>query len=719
MPAVIPALAIFFGSFLLFGIQPMLGRTLLPPFGGSSAVWSVCLAAYQVLLLAGYGYAHLLSKRGARAQRRLHLGLLAASVLWAFAFAALRLLVIKGHIGNSAAPSLEVLFCVTLFVGLPYVLLSANSTLIQAWLARAASAPGGVGEKDARSIYRLYAVSNLGSLLGLLTYPFLIEPFVSLNAQWYGFACCLLVYTALLAFVGKGTQDAGLGMPNRPPTSDLRLPASGLPAPLTRAWLWFALPALSTFLLNAITAHLSTDISPVPLMWVLLLTAYLLTYILGFSFIGEKGLIAWSGLAVLTLLGAAIVTVMPPAGQTFLPNLVAGVLLMLVCGTCLHGWLYRIRPDTSRLTHFYLGIAAGGAAGGVGASLLAPALFNRVWEYPLVLIAATGACAWLLHTWNHKELKGLNTFLLFCASVAVFLVVNSSVREDKKCVLRMRNFYGCLRVDRDSVKSPVDGETFYYQLFHGETLHGFQIVDRFLKNQPTSYYGPVAGGLAVTSHPGYTNNAVMRVGVIGLGIGTLACYGRTNDLYRFYEINPQVIAVATDTNYFSYVTASAAKVELALGDARKSLEREQRLSEPKYDVLIVDAYSGDSVPFHLATQEAFQLYRDRLLPDGILAVHVSNWHMDLLPLCKAQAQKLGWCVSGSISQRTNLTGDALWVYMTSAPLRLNAVGFATVNWNEVPVFTPPMDERGSLLALVRFGSRPPVQTLELDFGLRH
>ena len=248
MNAWLPVLAMFFGSFLLFGIQPMLGRTLLPPFGGTAAVWTVCLAAYQVLLLVGYGYAHMLAQRSARTQRRLHLGLLALAVVWTFGFAALRLL-LKGHIGNSAAPSLEVLFCVILFVGLPYVLLSANSTLIQAWLARTEDGgqrtevgktkPAGPEQSsvlsprssDSRSVYKLYAVSNFGSLLGLLVYPFLLEPFVPLNVQWYGFAVCLLAYVLLLAFVAKSTAPRPTPSALRPPSSARTPRASPRPSP--------------------------------------------------------------------------------------------------------------------------------------------------------------------------------------------------------------------------------------------------------------------------------------------------------------------------------------------------------------------------------------------------------------------------------------------------------------------------------------------------------
>lgn len=708
----------FFGSFLLFGIQPMLGRTLLPSFGGSAAVWTVCLAAYQVLLLVGYGYAHLLAKKTARTQRVAHLVLLGLSVAWTFAFAALRLL-LKSHIGNAAAPSLEVLFCVTVFVGLPYVLLSANSTLIQAWLASV-----GPLFPHGRNVYKLYAVSNLGSLLGLLAYPFLLEPFVSLNVQWYGFAACLLAYATLMGLVAKKTYQPEQARPSSllsPEPRPLSLAhGSGLPLPLTRPWLWFGLPALSTFLLNAVTMHLSTDVTPVPLMWVALLTAYLLSFIVGFSVIGEKGLIAWAGLSVMTLTGAAYITGME-GGRAFLPSLAVGMGLVLAGCTCLHGWLFRIRPDAALLTRFYLGIAAGGAVGGVSASLLAPVFFDRVWEYPLGLLALCGACAWLLRVWNHRELKGLTVFLLVVSGLSAFLVVNNAVKESHDTVARSRSFYGCLRVDRDETKSDFGDRLTRFTLRHGQTLHGLQMRDRLLEKQPTTYYGAKGGGMAVTSHTNYVSGTPLRVGLVGLGAGTMAAYGRTNDVYRFFEINAQVIKIATDTNFFTFVADSAAKVGFAVGDARKRLEQERARQEPRYDVLIIDAYSGDSIPFHLATREAFQLYLDRLEPNGILAVHITNWHLDLAPLCKAVARSLHLHATGVISPQAGLSCVSFWVYFARDPLRFANEGIREINWNEVRDFNLPADECGSLLPLIRFGVIPPMKDMEVDltkwFGL--
>lgn len=693
----VPALATFFGSFLLFGIQPMLGRTLLPSFGGSAAVWTVCLAAYQILLLLGYAYAHVIAHRSPRLQRRLHLGLLAWAVLWAFGFAAARLL-LRDHLGTTAAPSIEVLVCVLVFVGLPYILLSANSTLIQAWLA----------DTGQSNVYTLYAVSNFGSLSGLLVYPLLLEPFVSLNAQWYGFSACLLLYTLLLCVVAKKTLS-----PLSPTACRLTTKAvsvaheANLPPALTQPWLWLALPTLSTFLLNAATTHLSTDVTPVPMMWALLLTTFLTSYCLGFSSIGERGLIVWASLAVLSLAGAGLVSGQK-GGHALLPNLSFGLFMLLSCCTCLHGWLYRIRPHATKLTRFYLGIAGGGALGGALASLASPLLFDRVWEYPLALLALCATFAWLIHTWDHQEVKGLSRFLLSASAVTVLLVIHYSVETENTVLLRKRNFYACLRVEKEDRALPSDDVLTLVSLIHGETLHGLQAKNSFLRRTPTTYYAAQGGGLAVTSHPNYGNRArPMRVGLIGLGAGTLACYGRTNDVYRFFEINPAVIAVATDTNCFSFVADSLAKTEIVLGDARKLLESERKRQESLYDVLVVDAFSGDSVPFHLITSEAFELYLNRLAPNGTLALHISNWHINLAPLCKAAAHRFGLHLSGILSPRLPLTTAAHWAFLTREPFPIGSIDASHTDWNGIRSLQLPDDEKGSLLSLMHIGIETP------------
>lgn len=691
-------LAIFLGSFLLFGIQPLLSRTLMPSFGGMASVWTCCLAAYQVLLLVGYGYAHWLEGKSLRTARRLHLGLLFLAVLWLFGVAAFRTS-IRSHLGSLPLPALEILLCVQLFVGLPYVLLSANSTLLQAWLARARRA---TGAGQTRDVYALYAVSNLGSLLGLLLYPFVLEPFVSLTVQWHGLAACLLLQALLLAYLTRG---AAADVQPAATDSPARTSASRLPPALTKDWLWFALPALSSFLLNAVTMHLSADVLPLPLLWVVLLAVFLLSYILGFSGLGERSLPAWTALSALVLLGAALLSG-EDGSQTFLPHILIGVATVFTCGSFLHAWLYHIRPETERLTLFYLRIAAGGAFGGLCASVLAPALFNFVLEYPLALALVAGFCAWLACCWSGKFLRPASALLLLALAVSVYLLGTSTLAFRKHGLFFGRNFYGCLRLLISEIQTENNARVPVIQMVHATTLHGMQTIDPAQKRSPTAYYGENSGGLAIRSHTKYGRSEPMRVGLVGLGAGTMACYGRTNDLYRFYEINPMVVDLATNANIFTFLSASPAKTECVIGDARKRLEEERLRKEPPYDVLVIDAYSGDYVPLHLATKEAFELYLDRLAPDGVLAIHISNWHMDLLPLCKAVAEELKLQAAGIVSPARGLLFSSHWVFLTRQRMTFPAADVREVDWRRVNAIALPSDEKGSLLSLIAFGNQP-------------
>ncbi len=702
-------LTIFLGSFLLFFVQPMMGRMLLPSFGGSAAVWTACLAAYQILLLAGYGYAHGLSRWPLNRQRRLHGCLLALAVAWMCGLLALRGWLLP-QVGGSSVPLLEVLACVVLGVGLPYVLLAAGSSLLQAWLAQ---------RGDDRGVYGLYAVSNLGSLLGLFAYPLAVEPQVPLTWQLAGWTAGLLVYALLVVVVARrpassstpeaaasGAAECGSRVSSTPDPRPAIFPVA-----LSRSWLWFALPACSSYLLVAVTNHLSLDVEPVPLMWVFLLGAFLFSYTLGFSGWAHKALPLWVCLAAAALGVQSAYGIKAARGGSFLVEMLRGGAVLLLAGTFLHSWLFRIRPHTSRLTAYYLGIAAGGACGGAAASLLSPLLFRQVLEYPLALVFCAALVAWFVWRMNHRELAGLNeAMLLVCLAVPLLLAWQLAGRGHD-VIYRARNFYGALRVTEppNSFRQ--------HSLLNGETMHGLQSLHPRLSRLGTTYYGPLGGGLALSQHPAFTNRA-LRVGIIGLGAGTLAAYGRTHDVYRFLEINPQVVAVAGNTNLFTYLADCPAQVQIAVGDARKTLTAEAARREPRYDVLVVDAYSGDAIPIHLATREAFQLYLQRLAPDGILAVHISNWHIDLLPLCKAMGRDLNLCLLGAVSdpQPGRLTTAAHWVLMTRTPLPMAGQvrpHVRQVDWAQVRDMRTPTDETGSLLQLVRFSALPPLQEVDV------
>ncbi len=706
------AAAVFSGSFLLFLLQPMLGRTLLPVFGGSAAVWSVCLAAYQLLLLVGYAYAYALAKRPVRSQRRAHLALLGVAVVWAFSIAAARFF-LKSVFGASSHPSLEVLFCVLVFVGLPYVLLAAGSTLVQVWMAglgqkaesgeAVSDIPSVSGLKpqvsDPVNVYRLYAVSNLGSLSGLLVYPFVMEPFVPLAAQWWSFSAFFLGYVVLVARVAGLARMAEVSgrtaVSERSDRFDVRV------------WLWFLLPGVSAFLLNAVIAHLFTDVTPMPLVWVVILAVFLLSYVVGFSRFGANRLGLWCGLAALALMGAALANGLWGTGS-FYPNAAAAVSLVFFVGVTVHGWLYAERPETARLTRYYLAIAAGGAAGGLLSSLVAPVVFDRVLEYPLVL----GLCAALIG-WRAPKSQVLtrsnvgNWFFALLCGAAWFVVSDATARHTtSRTVFRGRNFYGCLRVTQTLEVFGNQGTLPVFYLWCGQTTHGIQVRSPLFKGRGTSYYGLTGGGIAFSAHPKTRSGEGMKVGVVGLGAGCLASYGRPVDLFRFYEINPQVVKVATDPNLFTFLPDAPMRIDLVPGDARRMLEKERAAGDPLYDLLVIDAYSGDAVPYHLATVEAFRLYFDRLTPDGILAVHVSNWHIDMLPLCKAVAKAVGVSPYGVVGVAENsVTTGAIWVFMTRQPMEYRYPGKSSVRevvWEKIRDMTAPTDDKGSLIPLLRF-----------------
>ncbi len=683
-----PAVAVFSGSFLLFLTQPLLGRTLLPVFGGTAAVWNVCLAAYQMLLLAGYAYAYGLAKLPMPRQRRIHLVLLAVAAMWAGVVAALRLW-LKDSFGTSSVPALEVLFCVLFFIGLPYALLAAGSTLVQSWLVVSGTSQPG------RGVYRLYAVSNLGSFLGLLVYPLILEPFVPLTMQWWGFAVCFAGYVVWMSLFARRLRAMTI---ESPPDRDERSISSIV--------LWFLLPGVTAFLLNALVSHLFMDVTPMPLIWVAMLSAFLLSYAVGFSPAAANWRGLWCGMSALALTGAAFANGMWGTGS-FYPNLAAAMALLFFVGIVAHGWLYAERPGTAQLTHYYLVIAAGGAVGGLLSALVAPMVFDTVLEYPLILFACAILVAWRMPKPPFVACSRSRAWIfVICLGLAWLLLERGTSRHTmSKTVFSERNFYGCLRVTETHEKFGVNEILPIHYLWCGQTTHGIQVRSPKYRRLGTSYYGRTGGGIAFSAHPKYRAHERMTVGVIGLGAGCLACYGRPDDLFRFYEINPQVVKIATNPNLFTFLPDAPMPIDLVLGDARRMLERERAAGDPLYDVLVIDAYNGDAVPYHLATLESYRLYFDRLAPDGILAVHVSNWHVDMLPLCKAMATTLGVVPYGVVGTAENsVTAGAMWVFMTRKPMAYQFQGKSSVRevvWENVRDMTAPTDEKGSLLPLLR------------------
>jgi SAM-dependent methyltransferase len=597
-------------------------------------VWAACLVFFQCALLLGYLYADVTSRRLTPArQTQLHIALLVLSLL--FLPIAPRFLQTQ-RAGSDPASAILVLL--TASIGLPFVLLSATSPLAQVWYARASAQ---------REPYHLFALSNLASLLALLSYPLLIEPRIAAHRQatlWSVLFALFVLLCAAAAWLARtaGTVQAVAARTERSETAA---------APTLREMLlWLGLSACSSMLLLSITNKLLEDVAPVPLLWVLPLAIYLLTFALSFS----RRMFYWRWLSVRFLavalgsLGYAIYEPMyTESVQVSVPVFCIG--LFLCCWFC-HGELALRRPAPRHATSFYLMISLGGALGAVFVGFAAPHLFTAIYELPLALmltallaVAALWPQGWLIRLF----------WIAAAASMVIVLVRN--VREfDKDTIVRMRSFYGALRVRQFSnwLKEP------YRTLYNGKIEHGAQYVNPPPSLLPTTYYGPDSGvGLALT----HCCPNAKRVGAIGLGVGTLAAYGKTSDYFRFYEINPQVVRIAQTS--FSYLRDSPAKIGVVLGDARLSLQSE---TPQQFDVLAVDAFSGDAIPVHLLTREAFALYLRHLKPDGILAVHTSNSYLNLPPVVQLLAADAGYDAQliETDDEHRKLIDSSDWVLVT-------------------------------------------------------
>lgn len=644
------ALTIFLGAFLVFGIQPMVGKTILPVFGGAASVWSICLAAFQIMLVGGYFYAHRLAHSKPK-YILLHLMMLGAASVWT-GFASLHLNVLTNWTNIITYPGVGALGVVCMLVGAPYILLSANSSLVQVMSG---------GE------YRLYAISNAGSLCGLLVYPLGVEPYFTLTHQWIGFSVGIMIYVIMIAVLIVLSRFGELRLCNDKPSLETSETSSEVSTEGKSAWKeWLSLSAASCFLLNGVSAHLINDVTPLPLMWAVLLALYLVSYITAFTNRGAM-FAKWLGMPVTVLSIVAAYYAGKETGESFAEQLSIGCALIFFGGWLIHGRIYRLRPNAERLTSYYLAIAVGGALGGMSASLLIPAAFPFVAEYPASL-AILPAIALLDMSHPLKEKLGLAIDWRWCAAGCFALAVYGCARSmsaEGMVLERCRNFHGVSRVVLDRFKVS-DGSSFQAHIFQNNaTVHGYQLIDGTWKSRlPTTYYTDHTGGRAILVHPAYSTNKPMRVALAGMGIGVLASYCRKNDFYRFYEINSQVAELATNKVLFSFISGAPGEIEVIIDDARKALEREREQNEDKYDVLIVDVFSGDSIPAHMATKEAVQLYLDRLKPDGILAFHISNWHLNLSPFVKAAAKEFDLYYEDLQCIDDKYTFMAHWAYLS-------------------------------------------------------
>ncbi len=559
-------------------------------------------------------------------------------------------------------PSGYILLLLTACVGLPYFLLSSTSPLLQAWFSRA---------HPQQSPYRLYALSNLGSLLALVSYPFVVEPALSVQQQTQVWSWSFVAFALVSSWAAwrMFRQPSGHDFVSTVRTSAGELTVA---RPTWRTFcLWFSLAMCPSVMLLATTDQLCIDVAVVPFLWVLPLTLYLVSFILCFHSPRWRHRIYWAtGWAMAVSLAIPVIALgrshqesLPMAGQ------IAVYASLLLCGSMVcHGELARLQPVPAYLTSFYLVLAAGGMAGGLFVALLAPVLFPQRVELSLAMVGCTALLLLVLFRDPSSALyRGrprwvwLGLALGLVLQTATLTIHHQTTLKGVEVV--RRNFYGVLQIRPLMVTS--EEPEILYQLVHGQTLHGAQFakVEKF--NQPTSYYGPESGvGMLLQEH-----RRPLRVGVIGLGVGTVAAYGKPGDRFRFYEINPDVIDLAE--HFFQYLPKCQAQVEVILGDARLSLEQE---SSQALDVLVVDAFSSDAIPVHLLTQEAFTIFWKHLRPDGILAVHISNRHLDLRPVVTAHANRGGISLlsvrSKGNSQRG--TSDALWCLLSREPTRLQS-----------------------------------------------
>lgn len=611
------ACTIFVSAFLLFQVQPIIAKIILPWFGGTAAVWTTCMLFFQTALLGGYLYSHWTTNRlSSRAQTTLHIILMAISLAV--------LPIVPGEAWKPSGaenPTFRILALLAATVGVPYLLLSTTGPLIQAWYARAF--PGA-------SPYRLFALSNIGSMLGLLGYPTLVEPTLPTRTQAYIWSAAYGLFVLLCGFCAWRSRD----LKSTAIESDSDEVAAT--PPTFGLWtLWASLAACASILLLAVTTHLTSDVAPIPFLWVLPLSIYLLTFILTFDSKGWYSRLWYLPLVAISLAGMAWAlradTELHIAAKVGI--FAAG--LFFCCMAC-HGELSTLKPHPRYLTGFYLMISVGGALGGLFVGIVAPYVFNQYMELEIGMVL----CPILIMLSHFRDRQsplqssrgGWAWVLATGGTLMLVIFLGRMIHENSKGYrVIARNFYGELRTA--DYGSPDEGE-WARKLTHGVINHGEQYLHPSRAREATSYFGPNTG--VARAIMAKDRNQPQRIGITGLGAGVMITYARAIDHIRIYEINPLVIDVAKKE--FSFIKDCPGKIDLVLGDARLSLEREQ---PNNYDILHMDAFSSDSVPVHLLTKEAFQLYFRHLKPDGILVMHISNRYLNLEPVVARVAESVG------------------------------------------------------------------------------
>ena len=606
---IVYALTIFTSAFLLFLVQPIMAKQILPWFGGSAAVWTTCLVFFQFLLLFGYTYADWTTRRMKPGrQAALHVALLLVSVV--------SLPIIADAAWKPTGeeePTMRILGLLGATIGLPYFLLSTTGPLVQAWFAR--SFPAG-------TVYRLFALSNFASLLALVSYPFLVEPWISTVNQSYGWSAGYALFVALCT--ASAIYSLRSQLSSRAAAATVSRLNDGPRPTLGDFSLWLFLSAMGSFMLLAVTNHITHDVASVPFLWILPLTLYLVTFILCFEGRGWYKRHIFLG-PLLVVVGAMAWSLHADRGLHDIKESVALFSVgLFVCCMFFHGELANLKPAPRYLTSFYLMVSLGGALGGVLIGFVAPRIFATYYEFGIGLVITLALAVYLVR--NMRPLVPL--LVVSCIGFTVYHIYHYMDSLSGEARVMTRNFYGTLRV-----RDVGSGDQAMRRLTHGVIMHGEQYLAESRRNEPTTYYGATSGvALAI----GALGPQPRRIAVVGLGTGTLAAHGRPGDVYRFYEINPHVVDVARAQ--FSFLSESRAKIETVLGDARLTMEREPPQS---YDLIAIDAFSSDSIPVHLITREAMGVYLKHLQADGVIAFHVTNRFLRLAPVVKAIADEYG------------------------------------------------------------------------------
>lgn len=664
---------IFLSAALLFMVQPLIAKAILPWFGGGASVWTACMLFFQLFLLLGYGYSHLITRYLThKTQAVCHTVLIISSTL------TLPLALNSQNVAIDGVPQIEILYLLLLSIGLPYFVLSSTGPLLQRWFSY---------HHPEKEPYRLYALSNIGSLLGLIAYPFIIEPLFPQQSQFDYWSLSYLLFSVLMfaavAYLYRLKVD-----PNK-----VEFIAK---VTLTQVVVWFGLSMFGVILLLAVTNSMTQNIASVPFLWLLPLTLYLLSYIICFSQDRYYQRKYWRIAFGFALLASFLLYFFASVFDFITQVLLFSCILFIGCMVC-HGELSRLRPVHNQLTLYYLCISFGGFFGGVFVSLIAPNLFNHFTEFPLVVFCL--ALVISLGLWRELEYTCFTRFKRAGLALSVILLpimffglMHLFTQHD---VAASRNFYGLL-----SVKDiQVDGLN-ERRLVDGTTSHGTQALDSNASKLPLSYYRQGTGvALAIES---FSSKSRLKIGVVGLGAGTLAAYGRETDHFEFYELNPQVERYALQ--YFSYLADTKASYNVSLGDGRLLLQH--LVSQPQeFDVLVIDAFSSDAIPAHLVTVEAVELYQSHLNDNGILAFHISNNHLDLTPLLRGLAEATGLSARLYLKPPDTHGGNlAHWVLLsqTNQTFHVGPLKDEAVSWSKrSDQFVIWRDDYSNLLSVLK------------------